>query len=173
MPPARRRAFSGRRSTRRRTSWVTVDQSLSIPAANGLQTIDLLASFKADGGTQQAVTIGRTHLRLIPTAGLANAGNNFHWGLIRGQAADVGTNIAGAPDPATQIYADWLLWEHIVTDQSSFINEFGGRQLNVDLRAMRKLEELMMNYNLALSVQASTVFPTTFTVSGRILLLLP
>jgi hypothetical protein len=38
---------------------------------------------------------------------------------------------------------------------------------------MRRLEELQMNYNLVLEVPASSVFPVTFLVTGRILLLLP
>jgi len=38
---------------------------------------------------------------------------------------------------------------------------------------MRRLEELQMNYNLVITVPASSVFPATFLVTGRVLLLLP
>jgi len=171
--PARRGRVVRSGGNRRRTSWVTVDQTVSIAAANGYQTIDLLASFKADGGTQQAVTIGRTHLRIVPTAGLGAIGNSFYVGLIRGQNTDVGVNVAGAPNPATALYADWLLWEHLVADIQANLNEHRGNQFSYDLKAMRRLEELQMNYNLVLEVPASNAFPVTFNVTGRILLLLP
>jgi hypothetical protein len=164
----------GRRSTStRQTTWATVEATASIAAANGFQTLDLLSNFKADGGTQQAVTITRTHLRIIPTAGVQAAGNNFHVGLIRGQMSDVGTNIAGAPTPAAQPYEDWLLWDHLFTDQTASLDAFSGTQLHYDLRSQRRLEELQMNYNLVIDVPASAVFPAVFMITGRVLLKLP
>ena len=173
MPTRGGRRSGVARSQRRRTSWVTVDQTISIPAANGYNTIDLLASFKADGGTQQAVTIGRTHLRIAPTAGFQAPGNSWYLGLIRGQNSDVGASVVGAPNPATALYADWLLWEHVVVDTGLGINQYNGEQLMIDSKAMRRLEELQMNYNLVITVPASSVFPATFLVTGRVLLLLP
>jgi hypothetical protein len=149
-----------------------VSSTISVAAANGYQTIDLLSNFKADGGTQQGVTITRTHLRVVPTTTLA-AGNNFHIGLIRGQASDVGTNIAGAPTPAAQPYEDWLLWDYLFVDSSGELNEYGGGQQHYDLRAMRRLMELQMNYNLVIDVPAASVFPAVFMITGRVLLKLP
>jgi hypothetical protein len=151
---------------------VTVDQTFSIAAANGYQTNDLLTTFKADGGTQQAVTIARTHLRVCPVTNPA-LGNNFYMGLIRGQNTDVGVNTAGAPNPATALYADWLLWEHVFVDTQAQFTAAGGAQLELDLRAMRRLEELQMNYNMVIEVPAWATFPAVFQVTGRILLMLP
>jgi hypothetical protein len=133
----------------------------------------LLSNFKADGGTQQAVTITRTHLRIVPTTAMV-AGNNFHVGLIRGQMSDVGVNIAGAPTPAAQPYEDWLLWDHIFVDAlGPSLDAYQGTQLRYDLRSQRRLEELQMNYNLVIDVPAASVFPAVFMVTGRVLLKLP
>ena len=166
----------GRRTTRaarRRTTWATVAQTVSIAAANGFNTVDLLSNFKADGGTQQAVTVGRTHLRIIPSSASWALGNSFHVGLIRGQMSDVGVNVAGAPTPAAQPYEDWLLWDLLVWDNVPAVNEYGGAQLHYDLKSMRRLEELQMNYNLVIDVPAANTFPAVFQVTGRVLLLLP
>jgi hypothetical protein len=162
-----------RGASRRRTTWATVETTASIPAANGFVTLDLLSNFKADGGNQQAVTVTRTHLRIIPTAGMTALGNNFHVGLIRGQMSDVGTNIAGAPTPAASPYEDWLLWDHLFVDASTSLDQYSGTQLHYDLRSQRRLEELQMNYNLVIDVPASAAFPAIFQVTGRVLLKLP
>jgi hypothetical protein len=169
-----RRSTARRRSApRRSTTWATVSQTFSIAAANGYQTADLLSNFKADGGTQQGVTVARTHLRVVPTSAMV-AGNNFHVGLIRGQASDVGVNIAGAPTPAAQPYEDWLLWDYMFVDAlGPFLDSQGGTQLKYDLRAMRRLQELQMNYNMVIDVPAASVFPAVFQVTGRVLLKLP
>jgi hypothetical protein len=109
---------------------------------------------------------------VIPT-GIPAASNNFHVGLIRGQASDVGTNIAGAPTPAAQPYEDWMLHDYIWTDGAGEINEFGGNQLRYDLHSQRRLEELQMNYNMVIDVPAFAAFPAVFQVTGRVLLKLP
>jgi hypothetical protein len=101
------------------------------------------------------------------------AGNNFHVGLIRGQASDVGVNIAGAPTPAAQPYEDWLLWDYLFVSAAGDIDRYGGSQLAYDLRAQRRLQELQMNYNMVIDVPAASVFPAVFQVTGRVLLKLP
>jgi hypothetical protein len=99
--------------------------------------------------------------------------NSFHFGLIRGQMSDVGTNIAGAPTPAASPYEDWLLWDLLVYDQTSSLDQFSGTQLHYDLRSMRKLSELQMNYNAVIDVPAAAAFPFVARLCGRILLKLP
>jgi hypothetical protein len=110
---------------------------------------------------------------VTPISGLQTAGNSFYLGILRGQNTDVGVNVAGAPNPATALYADWLLWEHRTVDTALAINDHRGAQLAYDIKAMRRLEELQMNYNLVIEVPASSTFPATFNVTGRVLLLLP
>jgi hypothetical protein len=123
---------------------------------------------------QQGVTIARTHLRIVVTNTTAPAGgNSFYVGLIRGQNTDVGVNVAGAPNPATAPYEDWLLWDHVVADGSGNFDAYGGTQLHYDLKAMRKLSELQMNYNIVMEAPAWSAFPLVAVITGRILLLLP
>jgi hypothetical protein len=71
------------------------------------------------------------------------------------------------------MYDDWMIWDHLFSDFSGAFNEFGGFQLNYDLKAMRRLEELQMNYNGVIEVASWTAFPAVFNVTGRVLLMLP
>jgi hypothetical protein len=87
--------------------------------------------------------------------------------------SDVGTNVAGAPNPATDDYEDWMLWDRLVWDTQALLTPAGGAQLHYDLKSMRRLEELHMAYNLVLEVPAWASFPAVFQVSGRVLLMLP
>lgn len=173
--PSRRRSRFHRQG--RRTTWATVTQTVSLAAADDYFTFDLLANFKADGGVQQAVTVARTHLLDTITSGVT-AGDNFALGLIRGQSTDVGTNIAGAPTPDVDPYEDWLLWQwRFATDAGDGVttySEHGATNvLSFDLKAMRKLEELQMSYNLVIKQLAATTFPVVHQVTGRVLLMLP
>jgi len=168
-----RSSFSRNSGARRVTTWATVTQTLSITAANQYQTFDLLANFKADGGTQQGVTITRTHLRTTLQSA-TNATTDFTYGLIRGQNTDVGTNIAGAPVPDADPYEDWLLWRWLFTDQNGNFNASGSSNTDeIDIKAMRKLPELQMTYNYVLKVLAAPAYPMVFQVTGRVLLTLP
>jgi hypothetical protein len=146
---------------------------VSIAAANGYQTFDMLQNFKADGGTQQAATVARTHVRVSPAGTDTGGASNFYFGLLRGQVADVGVNIAGAPKPSANMYDDWMIWDHLFSDFSGAFNQYGGFQLEYDLKAMRRLEELQMNYNGVIEVASWTAFPAVFNITGRVLLMLP
>jgi hypothetical protein len=169
MSTRRGRPFRGRGGARRRTTWATINAPVAV-TASGFTTLDLLGNFKADGGVQQAVTVARTHLRIIPQAA-GTTGNSYGVGLIRGQNTDVGANIAGAPNPANDPYEDWLLWDQVQVDPGAHLNEFGSDQLAYDIKSMRRLEELQMSYNLVL--QANQATAVTFNVYGRVLLMLP
>ena len=176
MPRNRRRAFNRQG---RRTTWATVASTVSLGAADDYSTTDLLSNFKADGGVQQAVTVARTHLLLQVTSAV-NPGDNFAFGLIRGQNTDVGANVAGAPVPDLDPYNDWVLWQWRF---ASSVNSGGvtgcyshmgfTNVLAYDVKAMRRLEELQMNYNLVIKQLAATTFPVVFQITGRVLLMLP
>jgi len=174
MSPRRRQRFI--RSQGRRTTWATVTQTVSLAAANDYFTFDLLANFKADGGVQQAVTVVRTHLTDSVTSAV-NPGDNFVYGLIRGQNTDVGANVVGAPVPDLDPYEDWLLWRWYWASNTiagGIYSHTGSTNvLPVDLKAMRKLEELQMSYNLTIKQLAATTFPVVHQVTGRVLLMLP
>jgi len=170
---SRRRTRVG---ARRPTTWARVQQTHTFAAANTYLTFDMLGNFKADGGTQQGVTVLRTHLRMQWTTVVA-AGDNYAWGLIRGQNTDVGTSIAGAPVPDLDPYEDWLMWEHLYAsyfDANGVYSPSGATNvLSYDIRAKRKLPELQMSYNLVQKSLAAGTYPATCQIDGSILLALP
>jgi hypothetical protein len=148
---------------------------VTLNATNDYQTVDLLSNFKADGGVQQSVTVARTHLLVAVTSAVV-AGDSFSFGLLRGQASDVGVNIAGAPTPVTFPYDDWVWWSRYsassVTSGAVYSHLGATNTLKYDIKAMRRLEELQMNYNLVLE-NAGTAAAIDFSITGRILLMLP
>jgi hypothetical protein len=150
-----------------------VNQNVALAAVADWATIDLLADFKADGGVQQAVTVARTHLILTVHNSTTNdPGDQFAWGLIRGQNSDVGASIPGAPRPSLDSYEDWLLWETLTADTAGKYYPGNGNTWRYDLKAMRRLEELQMSYNAVFeSISAAATFDIQIT--GRILLMLP
>jgi hypothetical protein len=158
---------------RRKTTWAHVLETVSIAAANGYSTIDLLQQAKADGLAQQAVTITRTHLRITWQSPAPAAGNNWYYGLVRGQSQDVGANVVGAPTPVNEPYADWLLWDYLYADNNGLFFPHHANQHVIDLKAQRRLEELQMNYNMVIGVVAAPSFPVTLQVMGRVLVTLP
>jgi len=174
MSPRRRSRFV--RSPGRRTTWAIVTQTISHAAANDYSTIDLLANFKADGGVQQAVTVVRTHLLDSITSTVA-PGDNYTFGLIRGQNTDIGNNVVGAPVPDLDPYNDWLLWQwRWASDTIAggiFSHTGSTNVIPVDLKAQRKLEELQMTYNLVIKTLAAGTFPVVHQITGRVLLMLP
>jgi hypothetical protein len=173
--PAHRRLSShaGRRSPRRRTAWARTNAALNIAAVNQETTIDLLATWRAAGGTQQAVTIGRTHLRVSPLGGVPVVGNALFIALMRGQSNDVGANIAGAPNPSVDLNEDYLLWDLVQCDPTGALVPGGSAQLQYDIKSMRKLNQLEQSYNLVCSSTGWTAFPLNLRVSASVLLLLP
>jgi len=157
--------------TRRRTTWATHQSRESFAAANDLHTIDLLDQYKTAGGPVVGVTIARTLLRISQTTLPAN-GDVFDVGVIRGQSSDVGTNIAGAPSPSSDLYEDWAWLVRYTSSNSSggpLWGEHGSNVAQLDIRSKRKLPELHMNWNLAF--HSGTI--ATYDIYARTLLMLP
>jgi hypothetical protein len=177
MPAHSRRSSSLRRAVaRRKTTWARIQETTTIAAANAYSTFDMLAGWKADGGSQQGVTIVRTHLLLTQTTA-CNPGDNFVWGLIRGQNTDQGVGVVGAPVPDLDPYEDWLMWEHRYASNfeanGCYSSSGGTNSLYYDLRAKRVLPELQQAYNCVIKSLSSVTYPVTIQVNGSILLTLP
>jgi hypothetical protein len=173
--PARIVARRSRRGTgaRRRSTWATHQSTEVFAAANDLHTVDLLDAYKAAGGPVVGITVARTLLHLVTTAGTPASGRAYNVGLIRGQNTDVGTNIAGAPNPASNFFEDWAWLEQldycVQAGAGPNMSEGGSNVINRDTRSKRKLPELQMNWNLAISSAAAQ----SLAVYARTLLLLP
>jgi hypothetical protein len=173
MPTYRRRsAIAHRGAARRRTAWATSDSSLSMAAAGNYTTADLLAQWRTAGGNQQSVTVVRTHLKLVPN-GTRAVGDILYFGLLAGQMTDVGLNVVGAPNPATDQYEEWAMLDRLQVDYTTGLNPYDGGQREYDIRAQRKLMGLHQTWNIVLTAPAAATFPTTWQVFARTLVKLP
>ena len=171
--PARHRRTVARSGNRRRTAWATVTATHSVPAANGFDVIDLLAQYKAAvGASTDGITIARIHLRETVTSTLA-AGNNFITGVIVTDLNDLGTNVAGAPRPASDLHLDWYNWDWQFVDRLGMVNEQGAANTMRDIRSKRKMHQVSNVLAHVVQVPAAATFPLVMQVTGRILLMLP
>jgi hypothetical protein len=170
--PVRRARSRSMGSARRRTTWATHQSTEAFAAANDLRTINLLDQYQTAAGTIAGITVGRTLIHLAVTAGTQTAGDRLNVGLIRGQSSDVGVNIAGAPSPSANLYADWAWLEQYDSSLSGggpLYGKWGSNVITIDVRAKRKLPDLQMSWNLALK---SSVI-VTWQVFTRTLIILP
>jgi hypothetical protein len=176
LPASRRSSRLVRRGTRPRTTWATsFTNAISLTAANQYTTLDLLAEYEGKAG---AVTVGISILRtiwLLTVLGTPATGDQFTYGVIRGQSSDIGANIAGAPVP-TDHYEDWayLSQETAGGNTAAVFSHFGASNiLAYDLKVGRKLPELDMRWNFVIEAGPHTTFPATFNLAARTLIRLP
>jgi hypothetical protein len=138
--------------------------------------VDLLANFKADGGTQQGVTVARIHLRLAIVNAPA-AGDQLALGIIRGQNTDVGVTVLGAPTPSADPYEDWMYWSIFTgcnqPGAGTTIFPGGGNVYEADIKAKRRLPDLQQSLNLVTNTPVSGAFPQQVVYNASILLMLP
>jgi hypothetical protein len=173
----RRHSFArGTGSARRRTTWARQIGTLSNASAATSVTSDLLAAFKTGGGTTFGCTVARIHLRLA-VATVVAPGDEFVFGVIKGQDTDVGTTIAGAPTPVSHPYEDWLYWSAFFgasqAGAGSSMFDGGNNCYTIDIKAKRKLEELNENLNIVAVAPVSGAFPQQVNYSASVLLMLP
>jgi len=166
-----RRASSGSPG-RRRTTWARGSGG-AVFAAPGYQTFNLLNDYVAAGGPSAGVTVARTHLYLSFASAPA-PGDVFGVGIIRGQNTDVGLNVVGAPRPITDEFEDWAYWEVPIASLIEVGSLTGAYYpwniFRLDLKAMRKIPELQMSFNLVLQ---STTGTDIVNWSASTLLMLP
>jgi len=174
--PVRRRHPITRSVERRRTTWARQVGTLSNAAVGTYDTVDLLSSFKTAGGTTFGCTVARIHLRLACITNVT-AADEFAVGIIKGQDTDVGVTIAGAPEPIAHPYEDWLYWSvffgSAATTGGAQLFYGGGNNIEIDIKAKRKLEDLQENLNLVTRSPVSTAFPVQMDYSASVLLMLP
>ena len=177
MPVRRRHSYKTGSMDRRRTTWARSTGLMTTASAATYQTVDLLAAFKAAGGTTFGCTVARIHLRLAVVSAVVVA-DQFSIGIIKGQDTDVGVTVAGAPQPITHPYEDWLYWSSFFANVGSgsgagFFPGGTGASYEVDIKAKRKLQDLDENLNIVLSAQVAGTFPVQVDYSASVLLMLP
>jgi hypothetical protein len=168
----RRQVFS---SVRRRTAWATFGLDFVLDSPGTFITADMLGDFKSDLGVTQGCTVARTHMR-VSVATAPEAEDSFYLGMIVEPHTNLGVDIAGAPDPQTSPYVDWMWWDHRVASAgSTLVGTFEGDSNNwsYDIKSKRKIEQVQEV--LALVVINDVTSGTTMTVhcTGRVLLMLP
>ena len=167
-----RRHPIGTGAARRRTTWARQVATLSNAAAGTYDTVDMLANFKTDGGTQQGVTVARIHLRLA-VLNVVAAADQVAIGIIRGQNTDVGVTVAGAPEPLADPYEDWLWWSVFTADHNGMFFLGGSNNFEVDIRSKRKFAGLQESLNIVARAPVSGAFPQQVQYSASVLLMLP
>jgi len=164
MPGRHRRSAVGGRRTRRKLVWVTSDQLVTV-AAGTCKTASLVDQLHVAGASLLGTTIMRTHLSLQCEFAAVTDGTTF--GLIVGMRDEIGTV---RPDSTTQPEADWMWIQREWADASgAAIN--GTRQVLVDSRAKRKMDELDQVYLISLT--NGNAAQQVYGVYSRTLLALP
>ena len=166
MPPRHRRSYGPSR-TRRRLTWATVDQSLTLAAGAG-SNVDLLALLNVAGSNIIGLTVMRTHLELGITT-TVSVGDRLRVGLAIGKASDLGPIAAGDLTPADP-GLEWQLWRH-ETASPTFSEDGSNNNLRYDVKSRRRIRQLNDRY--ILSTLNSVGVSKTFTIQGRVLCALP
>jgi hypothetical protein len=159
-------------SVRRRTTWARFGFNTNLTTGTMWSNFDLLSNYKTDGGTSAGITIARIHMRLVVTTAVA-AGDTFSWGILRGQNTDVGTSPAGSPNALADPYEDWMFWEAVTADTNGHYFPGGGNVRTLDLKAQRKIPELMQALICSVGPGTNTALDLKVTTEGSVLVMLP
>jgi len=175
MSPRSRRS-SGRRfssSQRRKLVWASVNEVLNFTAVGNVSNVDMLSDLKVPGASILGATIMRTHVHLAVTSTVA-AGNDFLWGLIVGQNANVVTNTPDTPlipDGGDNPELDWMYLSHEVA-APTYSQNASNNHIILDNKAKRRIQELNQTYLLSLGVNSGGA-TMSFQLFARTLLALP
>jgi len=156
---------------RRKRVWADEAGSLTGAAKATLFAFDLLATYRAAGGSTQGVTVVRTVVDLACSVDQASAlGDIVTWGLVKGTQT-----VADAPDPFSEPFADWAYIHTSFPGEANSDLTAGSPRVpsTFDVHSMRKIDEVGDTWLLC--YLASMTTPTTFTTKFRVrtLLLLP
>jgi hypothetical protein len=161
----------------RRTTWARSQQTVSIATGTAFDNVDLLANFRADGGTTDGCTVARIHFRMNTTSAMT-PGDAFGFGIFRGQNTDVGTSVVGAPNPTSDPYEDWLYWTVFGAQVSAgsgpgYFPGGAGAPYEIDVRAKRKIPQLQQTLIASWGLVTVTTSPLVVQFSASVLLMLP
>jgi len=169
----RHRTAPARRSTsqRRKLVWAETGGTVTPGVAGAGAVSDLLANYRAAGGSTQGITIMRTHIAydaFLHSA--ANSGDGFAMGIIVDDAAATTATSLSTANP----YNDWMYVSNkymgnsmaALASGTGFI--YGGE---VDLRAKRKCQELKQTHWVVWDRLTANVVDISFL--ARVLIALP
>lgn len=177
-----RRRF--RPQARRKMIWArSLDLfNTTVPAAG--TAVDLLATFRADGGTSLGTTVTRVRLDLT-LVWLAGAASVFDLPdqLVQGVIVDqIQASQGEVPRPGVELHADWMYWRrHGPTDAQSLLplaatsgitSQFMSH-MTIDVQSQRKMEELGQTLYWVLDPSYGGATTVTVNASASVLLKLP
>lgn len=183
------RSSRGRRGPRRKLVWArfTAGQNFAVPAAAGgnfgtPQPFDVLSNFKTVlGASPVGVTIARIRgIIACPTSTTTGAIPAMRFTMHVGDPRDVSAPIANDNSFANEAaYDDYMLFEPMLTYQSSAgpagsvvaSSDVGGRL--IDVKAMRRLQELDQTLIFKVSGNSSVATTVTYWADLSVLLMLP
>lgn len=169
-------------SRRRKLVWArTPVVSQALVAGASANFTDLLQNFKADAGITGTVGITVMRIRLEIFAATLTAGAiPFHVGIRVCNDSDIAqwltmTTLTLAPfGPEQDEYADWMMWKACYPNHGSdpVTGVPNAATYEIDVRAMRKIDELGQTLCIWMSKGASTN-GNTINHSSSVLLALP
>ena len=166
MPITRRRTrmvTSG--SRRRKLVWATFRGDIALGAAPQFNNVDLLGNFRTAGASVLGCTIMRTRgVIYVDNTGRA-VGSKGTVSLLVGRLSDIGGTVNLAGDSGQD-----LAYTRMVCPVSAY-GAIGQENLEIDLRARRKCQELDQTWVLATSNDAGPVL--TLRCFVRTLIALP
>jgi hypothetical protein len=124
---------------RRKLVWANQSISNTAFLDNTLQQEDLLAAFRAAGGSMQGATVTRTLITLrFSTDAAPGPDDNLSVGLVKAT-----TSAPDVPDVVLEPFADWALNDRLYTGANGQVGVADGANLGRwDIRSQRKLDEV-------------------------------
>jgi hypothetical protein len=171
-----RRAHHGTnyvRGQRRKLVWAETGQAGTIGqigSTPGVSNVDLLAGYRAAGGSTQGITIMRTHISysvFLHSAAIASDG------VALGLVIDDNSQTVATLN-SSEVYKDWMYLNNFypASGQAGGVSGTGWTYgFHIDLKAKRKCQEL--NQSLYLSQNALSANVTDVAYRVRVLLALP
>jgi len=159
-----RRGFAA--AQRRKLTWATAAGTFSGINTDGVME-DLLANYKAAGGSTQGCTVIRTHIDIAIQTATPNIADGVFCGLI--VANDPNTLSDYGP---TEGFLDWALYRHLFVMGTTSGSSSQETRYEIDLRAKRRIQELQESWYLNLTALLG-VNSTNVTYNARTLLALP
>jgi len=178
----RRHTPRGKPTVRRKLTWADAEFEFTYSTAAGVEALDLLAAYRTAGGLMQGLTVTRTLLSVRsacdgPVGGLDAVRIGL---LVTGTKAELGASPT-AYSPLQDPYEDWM-WNaaySTVAAPNSVINLTAGTSpvtatsVFWDVKSKRRLDELGETLWLNVDKIGTTIATTEFSISARVLLMLP
>lgn len=162
------------RGTPRKKIWARqTNTGQAVAAGAGTQTtLDLLSPLRAQLGLTAGplgLTVMRIRGKIVCSPGSAAVLMNVGIRVFTRSGADAGASLLAVDGPSSDPHADWMLFTTLVNDPIE--TDAGGRFADVDVRSMRKLQEV--SDSLCISFDTPDALGGVFRYTLSVLVALP